>query len=115
MSPISVTRTTRMPNQMGSMFICCTRGKKIGTVSSTMAMESMKQPSAIRMSRMPIITISAGAFSAAMESAMTKGTRLTARKYPNIMAPTMIRKPMPVDLTAASMQAATNCRFGIFV
>lgn len=50
-----------------------------------------------------------------MESAMTKGTRLTARKYPNIMAPTMIRKPMPVDLTAASMQAATNCRFGIFV
>jgi len=45
MRPISSVSTTSTPNQIGSMPICSTTGKKIGSVSTSMAKPSRKSPS----------------------------------------------------------------------
>ena len=53
-NPISVARTTRMPNQIGSKPNCTINGKKIGTVSNIIAMVSITQPRTMNVNKMRI-------------------------------------------------------------
>ena len=96
-SPVSQASTTITPNQMGSKPRVVTIGKKIGTVRRTIARLSKKVPRIKYISIIIIITKYGETGKFLAKSAVTNGSLLAARRYPNKFAPITIMNSIAVS------------------